>query len=170
MEVFDQPQNLILDKLHRLGFNFEEIKTESLSPIKLTEDEINSGLVKSYYGDFTDVNEIFSNVIVQEFKDGTKMVCLLKYDVNENQIREIVDLFYSYFGFDKVFRGTTNQKDLEKIKGNTQDFPLREWVYDDYVLRLKTDVNERLLMFWIVGIKNLNYYNFGKLSTIFKLN
>lgn len=154
MEGFDQPQNLIKDKFHRLGFNLEEIKVDSLIPNKLTKDEISSGLLKSYYGDFTDVNEIFNNVIIQEFNDGLKMVCLLKYDINEKKIREIVDLFYSNFGLDKVFRGTTNQKDLEMVKVNNMDLPLREWIFDDYVLRLKIDINERLLIFWIVTLKS----------------
>jgi hypothetical protein len=152
MEGFDQPQNLIKDKLDRLNLRIEEINVDSLSPIKLTKNEIISGLIKSYYGDFTDVNEIFSNIIIQEFNDRTKMVCLLKYDVNEKKIKEIVDLFYSYFGLDKFFRGTTNQKDIDKVRVNEMDLPLREWIYDDYVLRLKTDLNERLLMFWIVDV------------------
>lgn len=70
------------------------------------------------------------------------------------KIREIIDLFYSYFGLDQVFRGSTNQKDKEMVRGNNRDLPLRKWIYDDYVLCLKTDMDERLLMFWIVSLKN----------------
>jgi hypothetical protein len=153
-EWLDQKQNFIEEKLNFLGLSLDKLNIRNLKPIKLNPDEVNSGMSKSYYGNFSDLNEIFNYVIVHEYRDDTRMVCLVNHGIYESRIKDVIDLFYYWFGLDKHLRGKMNRKDIVRVNENND--VLREWDFDDYNLRLKTDIFEGILMFWILTIKDFN--------------
>ncbi len=157
MEWFDHKQNLLSGRLQKLNVDITEINLENLDTVTLSIDQICTGLVKSYFGQVEDRSGIFSNVLIQEYIDSTKIVCLIKSNVTEPKVKEVVDIFNSVLGLDKVFRANMSEFDLKKVKKDGMDYTLREWVFDDFILKLKTDFTDNLLLLWILNLnRNVN--------------
>jgi hypothetical protein len=152
MEWFDNKQNLLSGRLQKLKIDIREINLENLGTVTLTIDQICTGLVKSYFGEIEDTSGIFSNVLIQEYIDSSKIVCLIRSNITEPKVKEIVNLFHSVLGLDKVFRADMNAFDINRVRKDGMDYTLREWVFDDFILKLKADLTDDLLLLWILNL------------------
>jgi len=144
---------LLGENLSKMGYHFDAFNLEELNEAEISIDDEVAGVIKTVGGIYKDNNGFFDYVFISDYKDGTKAINLNKSGIGERDLKNVVDYLFRHLEKDEIFRREFNALDLQNIREDYRELPLRSWEADDFSIKFHHLIKQEFMLLSIKSKK-----------------